>query len=146
MLILNTDALNFMTTETFLFTPHCPRGCLLACLERAFPSMALGLSLTNQNQWFYDSRSDPWDRRIGFKLPARYQSRGLYESFLRTHASIGVALGKVPIPRKRRAKHDKKIKSRAPVYVTAPRMPLYYLEDAWMGSYIDAVSFSPCSR
>ena len=102
--------------------------------------MALGLSLTKQKQWFYASNADPYEKNVRNKLPARYQSRGLYESFLRTHASLEVALMKVPIRRKRRAKRDKRIK-RAPVYVPAPRIPLYYVKDAWMGSYIDLVSF-----
>lgn len=141
MLTLDTDALNFMTTETFLFTPHCPQGCLPACLERAFPSMALGLTITKQNHWFYDSQSDPSDKHKQNRLPARYQSRGLYESFLRTRRSIDVPLTKVPIPRRRRARSDKRIKSRAPGYVPAPRIPLYFVTDAWRGSYIDVVSF-----
>ena len=146
MLSLDIDALNFMTTETFLFTAYCPPGCQPACLERAFPSMALNLTITDQTKWFYDSHSSPLNNDLGSKLPARYSCRGLYESFLSTRAGIRIPVTKVPVIRKRRAKHDKNIKCRAPEYVPGPRMPLYYVTDAWNGSYIDVISFCPCSR
>ena len=146
LLSLDTDALNFMTTETFLFTAYCPPGCQPACLERAFPSMALGLTIADQTKWFYDSHSSPFNTNLGSKLPARYSSRGLYEALLSTHARINIPVTTVPIIRKRRAKHDKNIKSRAPEYVPGPRMPLYYVTDAWKGSYIDVVSFCHCFR
>ena len=46
------SALDFMTEETFLYTPFCPMNWLYACMHRALPSMALGRDIATQKRWF----------------------------------------------------------------------------------------------